>query len=150
MDGLNDVPSLTLFTVGRTPVTVGSLVAAVAVAVVGFVLARLTSQLIERLRRRAGSAGPSLYIVQKLASYGLVVAGVVAGVAMLGINLTTLAVFAGALGVGVGLGLQGIVKEFVSGLVLIFESSIRVGDYIELEGGGRGERAVGAAKRGVP
>ena len=63
---------------------------------------------------------------------------------MLGINLTSLAVFAGALGVGVGLGLQGVVKEFVSGLLLIFEGSVQVGDYIELEGGGRGEvREVG-------
>ena len=46
--------------------------------------------------------------------------------------------FAGAIGVGVGIGLQGVVKEFVSGLVLIFDRQANVGDFIELEGGHRG------------
>jgi small-conductance mechanosensitive channel len=47
-------------------------------------------------------------------------------------------VFAGALGVGIGLGLQGVVKEFVSGLVLIFDRVLNIGDYIELPNGTRG------------
>lgn len=138
MDEIDGVTRFTLFMVGRTPVTIGSLVAAVLVAIAGFVLARIVGHFLRRVRTNARN-GASLYIVEKLATYGLVIAGLVAGVNMLGINLTSLAVFAGALGVGVGLGLQGVVKEFVSGLVLIFEGSVQVGDYIELEGGGRGE-----------
>lgn len=63
---------------------------------------------------------------------------VVAGLSTVGLNLSSLAVFAGAIGVGVGLGLQGIVKEFVSGLVLIFDRVLNVGDYVELEDGKRG------------
>jgi small-conductance mechanosensitive channel len=63
---------------------------------------------------------------------------IIAGVSTLGVDLSSLAVFGGALGVGVGLGLQGIVKEFVSGIVLIFDEELRVGDYIELESGQRG------------
>ena len=50
-----------------------------------------------------------------------------------GLNLSSLTVFAGALGIGVGLGLQGVVKEFVSGLFLIFDRMVSVGDYIEIE-----------------
>lgn len=140
MNELDGIPKLTLFMVGRTPVTVGSLVGALAIAVACFLLARLIGAAMRRMRlRRTQSSGASIYIVERLLVYGLVVFGVVAAVNMLGINLTSLAVFAGALGVGVGLGLQGIVKEFVSGLVIIFEGSVQVGDYIELEGGGRGE-----------
>ncbi len=138
MGELDGVTRFTLFMVGRTPVTIGSLVAALVVAAVGVILARVVGHGLRRARARARN-GASLYIVEKLATYGLVIAGLVAGVNMLGINLTSLAVFAGALGVGVGLGLQGVVKEFVSGLVLIFEGSVQVGDYIELDGGGRGE-----------
>lgn len=139
MDGFEELPGFVLFMIGRTPITVGSLVAAFGVAAGGFVLAKVFGDILRRVRGRAGQAKASLYIIEKVATYGLVIAGLVAGVSMLGINLTSLAVFAGALGVGIGLGLQGVVKEFVSGLVLVFEGSVQVGDYIELEGGGRGE-----------
>lgn len=138
MEELDRIPGLVLFSVGRTPVTIGSIVAAVAVAAAAFILARVLGAALRGLRSRSRNAA-SIYIVEKLTTYGLVIAGLVASITMLGINLTSLAVFAGALGVGVGLGLQGIVKEFVSGLVLIFEGAIQVGDYIELERGGRGE-----------
>ncbi len=71
--------------------------------------------------------------------------GVIAGLSTAGLNLSSLAVFAGALGVGVGLGLQGIVKEFVCGLALIFDPNVRVGDFVEIEGDVRGEVAeIGA------
>lgn len=139
METLDGVPHWVLFTIGRTPVTLGSVAAALAVAAAGFLLARAAGHVIARIRGRARNGGASLYIVEKFASYGLIVAALVTAVNMLGINLTSLAVFAGALGIGVGLGLQGVVKEFVSGLVIIAEGSLQVGDYIELDGGGRGE-----------
>ena len=138
MDEFDRLPELTLFSIGRTPVTVGSVVAAVGVALAAFILARILGAGLRKLRGRSRNAA-SIYIVEKVTTYGLVIAGIIAGVTMLGINLTSIAVFAGAVGVGVGLGLQGIVKEFVSGLVLIFERAVEVGDYIELERGGRGE-----------
>jgi small-conductance mechanosensitive channel len=134
------IPRLTLFSIGRTPVTVGSLVAAILVVFAAFFLARLIGSILRRVRAKSrGRATAPIYIVEKLGTYGVVIAGLVVAVDMLGINLTSLAVFAGALGVGIGLGLQGIVKEFVSGLVLIFEGALQVGDYVELERGGRGE-----------
>lgn len=54
---------------------------------------------------------------------------------MLNIDLTTLAVFSGAVGIGVGFGLQKITSNFISGLILLFEKSARVDDLIELDGG---------------
>ena len=66
------------------------------------------------------------------------VLGIVVGLSTLGLDLTSLAVFAGAIGIGLGLGLQGIVKEFVSGLVLISDRALHIGDYIELPDGTRG------------
>jgi small-conductance mechanosensitive channel len=56
----------------------------------------------------------------------------------MGVDLTSLTVFAGALGVGVGLGLQGIIKDFASGVSLVFERLVAVGDFVELPNGGRG------------
>ncbi len=54
---------------------------------------------------------------------------------LMGINLTALAVFGGALGVGLGFGLQSIASNFISGVIIIFDRSLSVGDYIELEDG---------------
>lgn len=54
---------------------------------------------------------------------------------MLNIDLTTLTIFSGAVGIGVGFGLQKITSNFISGLILLFEKSARVDDLIELDGG---------------
>jgi len=54
---------------------------------------------------------------------------------IMGINLTTLAVFGGALGVGLGFGLQSIASNFISGIIILMDRSLTVGDYVELEDG---------------
>jgi len=138
MEHLSDLRSLVLFAIGRTPVTLGGVLAGLFVAFVGFTAARIAGVALRRLRARARHGREALYIVEKIATYGLALIGVIAGLSTVGLDLSSLAVFAGALGVGVGLGLQGVVREFVSGLVLIFDRVLNVGDYVELEDGKRG------------
>ncbi len=58
---------------------------------------------------------------------------------LMGINLTALAVFGGALGVGLGFGLQSIASNFISGIIILLDRSITVGDYIQLEDGRSGK-----------
>lgn len=138
LEKLEHLDKVVLFTIGKTPVSVGGLIAALLTIVIAFVAARLISEALKRVRDRARRGTAALYIFEKLSTYGLIVFGIIAGVSTLGVDLSSLAVFGGALGVGVGLGLQGVVKEFVSGIVLIFDEELRVGDYIELESGQRG------------
>ncbi|WP_199554011.1 mechanosensitive ion channel family protein [Sandaracinobacteroides hominis] len=104
-----------------------------------FILVKIFQVSFEHARKRFRNGAQFIYIVEKLGSYTLILAGILAAISSLGVSLGSLTIFAGAIGVGLGLGLQGIVKEFVAGIVLIFDSSIEVGDFIELEDGIRGE-----------
>jgi small-conductance mechanosensitive channel len=56
----------------------------------------------------------------------------------MGINLTALAVFGGAVGVGLGLGLQSIASNFISGIIILLDKSLTIGDFVELEDGKKG------------
>ncbi len=58
---------------------------------------------------------------------------------IMGINLTALAVFGGAVGVGLGFGLQSIASNFISGVIILLDRSVSLGDYVELEDGRTGE-----------
>lgn len=115
------------------------LVMGVIIVVLAFVLAGVIGRVIRRMRERAVKASAAIYVAEKMASYSLIVLGLMLALSVTGINITSLAVFAGAIGVGVGLGLQGIVKEFVSGLVIIFDPSLDVGDFVQIDDTLRGE-----------
>jgi small-conductance mechanosensitive channel len=73
------------------------------------------------------------YAVSSLLNYIIVSLGFVLALGTLGLDVTKLTVLAGALGVGIGFGLQNVVNNFVSGLILLFERPIHVGDVIEMD-----------------
>ncbi len=72
------------------------------------------------------------YAVARVISYLVFVLGLIVGLQSLGLNLSSLIVVGGALGIGVGLGLQAIVSNFVAGLILLLEQPIKLGDRIEV------------------
>ncbi|MDO1558201.1 mechanosensitive ion channel [Brevundimonas sp. 2R-24] len=135
LEGLDDAAILRL---GGATLTVGGLVSALLIITVFWIISALAVRGIRRARRKAQRTAGALYLLEKLVGYGLIVAGLMLGLSAAGLNLSSLAVFAGALGIGVGLGLQGVVKEFVSGVFLIFDRMVSVGDYVELAAGQRG------------
>jgi small-conductance mechanosensitive channel len=81
-----------------------------------------------RMRIAAGKS----YAISSLLHYFILALGFTAAIAALGVNLTKLTVLTGALGVGIGFGLQSVVNNFVSGLILLFEQPVHVGDTIEV------------------
>lgn len=137
---IQDISHIQLFRLGTSVVTVGGVFGALMLVVLFMAASWIIGTALKRIRgrQRLGQGAAALYITEKVLSYGLVVFGLVAGLSSLGIDLSSVAVFAGGLGVGIGLGLQGIIKEFVSGLTLIFDRAIQIGDYVEMHDGTRG------------
>ncbi len=85
----------------------------------------------EELYPRIGVEHGLSYAISSLLHYSILGLGFVLGVAALGVNLTQVSILAGAFGVGIGFGLQSVVNNFVSGLILLFERPIHVGDTVE-------------------
>ena len=71
--------------------------------------------------------------IKKLIHYSLLLFGIMMAISLIGLNLTSLAFLTGALGIGVGFGLQNIVNNFVSGLMLLFERPFKVGDMVVVD-----------------
>jgi len=74
------------------------------------------------------------YALSSLAFYIILAAGLLWGILVTGFELSVLTVFAGMAGIGLGFGLQDVVKNFVSGLILLIERPVAVGDFVEVEG----------------
>ena len=128
-----------VFEIAGSSITLGELISAGVILCAAALLSWVITRTLRRMRSRASRTAGALYLLEKLAGYGILVAGIMFALSAAGVNLSSLAVFAGAIGIGVGLGLQGVVKEFVSGIFLIFDRMISIGDYVELQGGARGQ-----------
>jgi small-conductance mechanosensitive channel len=82
---------------------------------------------------RSDELSPSLRVlIGKVVKIGLIALAVLASVSAIGVDLTALTVFSGAVGVGIGFGLQKVVSNFVSGIIILLDKSIKPGDTISL------------------
>ena len=138
-NALSDYLDITLFHIGDTPVTFGSILKMLLILVLGFALSWLIRHMLEHLKNyRQYAKSPAMYTLGRLLHYIIIFVAVLAAFSSIGLDFRSFALIAGALSVGIGFGLQSIVNNFVSGLILLFEGSLRVGDYIELDTGLRG------------
>ncbi len=121
------------FTFGETRFSVLSLVELTTSIVIFIVLANWLTRFIESRTRRSQYLNPSMRVVltktSKFVIYGLAILFALTAV---GIDFTAFAVFSGAVGVGIGFGLQKIFSNFISGFILIFDRSIKPGDVITI------------------
>lgn len=109
-------------------------------AVVLIWAAALVARVVESRVRSSNRMTPSVRgLFGQLIRIAIIGAAVVFALGIVGINLTAFAVFTGALGVGIGFGLQSIFSNFVAGILIIIEKTLKVGDFVDLESGVRGE-----------
>jgi small-conductance mechanosensitive channel len=124
-----------LFAIDNADVTVGQLVIALLMLVVGVVVARVVSayvgkRALPRFRIERGAAAA----IQTIVYYLLLTIGVMLAVNTAGVPMTVFTIFGGALALGIGFGSQNIVNNFISGLILLIERPIGVGQLVEVGG----------------
>ncbi|MCW6052988.1 mechanosensitive ion channel [Lyngbya sp. CCAP 1446/10] len=123
-----------LFYIGDTHLSISAIVQLIILAIFSFFIARLLSEGIKRsLLVRMGLDRGSREAISTIISYILATLGCIFVLQSAGINLTSLTVLAGVVGIGFGFGLQNLASNFISGLTLLFEHQIRVGDFIEID-----------------
>jgi small-conductance mechanosensitive channel len=131
--------SAALFRIGDAPVTAYGLLRVALFFVLAVGLSRLLRHLLARFDARTpGRSSAGLYTVGRLFHYVLIASALLVGLASIGLDFSQVALVAGALSIGIGFGLQSIVNNFVSGLMILFEQNLKVGDVVELDSGVRG------------
>ena len=133
VDGAKNVLGRPLFTVGPMAVSPAFLIKAIIFILLLIFIARKSRRLLRLyvLNRFSLEEGHK-YALETATQYVVFIAGLAVGLESAGINLNSLALLGGALGIGVGFGLQPIVNNFVSGLVLLFEGPVKVGDRVQV------------------
>ena len=117
--------------IGNTEVTLGALLASVIVFGLGYAGARLFQGWLDaQVLQPAGISGGVRQSIRTGVGYVGIMVAALAAFSYAGFNLSSLAIVAGALSVGIGFGLQNLVNNFVSGLILLAERPIRIGDLV--------------------
>jgi small-conductance mechanosensitive channel len=130
-----------LFKLGSTPITPVRLIGIVAISVFVIWGSKFVEGSVRKLvRRRSDHFSESAsYALARIIRYFVVVIGLVAGLAAVGVDITSLTIVGGAIGIGFGFGMQALIANFVAGVVLLLDRSLKVGDFIDLQSGVRGE-----------
>ncbi|MDE2310576.1 MAG: mechanosensitive ion channel [Betaproteobacteria bacterium] len=120
-----------LLSIGKTDLTL--------LRLLGLLLIIVSTQQIAKIAKRSISkhnsdmSNPGVYLLSRLAGYFIWLIGALIGLNYLGFELSSFAFLGGAVGLGLGFGLQNILFNFAAGIIILFEKSIKVGDIVELQ-----------------
>lgn len=132
---IHDLLTATLFRLQETPVTLLSILIFIFFLIASVLIGRFIKNTLQKrvLPRFEIESGLS-YTLSRVTYYTIVSIGVLVSFQFVGIDLSSLAVIFGLLSVGIGFGLQNITNNFISGLIVLFERPISVGDRVEVGG----------------
>jgi len=132
-----------LFRVGETQVTLATLAVTLVLVLGIWWLAMVLERALLRVARRKGAEEhpaqlARMHLLSRLVRYTVWVLGTVVVLNHAGIDLSSIALLGGAVAFGLGFGLQNVFSNFISGIIILLEGTMRVGDFVDLESGVRG------------
>jgi potassium-dependent mechanosensitive channel len=130
--------------IGSINVSVGRILSFLIAVWVSLLFSRFLRFVLEEDVYHHFRLGPGVpYAISTMLHYAILFLGFVIALGTLGIDLGQITILAGALSVGIGFGLQNVINNFVSGLILLFERPIKIGDVIEVSGNVGEVRRIG-------
>jgi potassium efflux system protein len=122
-------------TAGSSRISVVTILLAIPVVYLASWVSKLTRRFLDAtVLQKLTISDASRFTISSLVRYGVLVLAILIGLSIIGVNLSSLAVVIGALGIGIGFGLQNVVANYVAGLVIFFERPLKEGDRILVNG----------------
>lgn len=138
LETVNQWGTYRLFQLGDTAVTPYRLVGLVFILFLAWWGSLVLERGMQRMGRRDDGthmSESSIYALSRILRYTVWIIGSIAGLSWLGFNLQNLALVGGAIGVGIGFGLQNIFSNFISGIIILVEKTLKLGDFVDLQSG---------------
>lgn len=120
-----------VFTLGKYTLSVYEILAAALIIVIGIFISRMVKKLIYRSNKI--DVGKK-FAFSQIFHYVIIIFSFFLMMKSLGVNISPILVGSGALLVGIGLGLQGLFLDFVSGVIILFDRTVKVGDIVDIDG----------------
>ncbi|AQQ66528.1 mechanosensitive ion channel protein MscS [Microbulbifer agarilyticus] len=133
--GWRNLANYELFAISQQPITLKDIAQMILVIIGAWGCSRLLSLILRRMERRKRTSEQAAYALWRVLNYCIVLITIIILLTMVGLDTSKLTLIAGALSVGIGFGMQAIFSNFISGIILLFEQPLRVGDLVELESG---------------
>jgi len=135
VDSIQEKYNYTVFYLKEHPVTIGTLLKAVLTLVFAVLFSKYLRNMLSKgvfVSKRFSKS--SKYILFRLIHYVILIVGFLIALSIIGVDMTNITIVAGALGVGIGFGLQSVVNNIIAGFTLLFNRYIKVGDIVQLKG----------------
>ena len=128
---MKEILEYQIYQFGQYSLQVHNIIDVIVVVLLARFILFLTSKAIHKSNRLDTGAQ---YSIRQLVKYTLIVAGILLSITLLGFNLSALFVGSAALLVGIGFGLQHLFNDFISGIIILFDNTIKVNDVVEVDG----------------
>ncbi len=124
------------FSIADTEINLFRLIGLVIILVVVWRIGFMIERLISRIGHEQGKdSSPGWYALSRISRYLVWIIGLIIGMSYSGFNMASFTIIGGAIGVGIGFGLQNIISNFVSGIIILLERIIKVDDFVDLQSG---------------
>ena len=137
---LKDAATVPWFSIADTQINLVRLVGLLIILAAVWRIGVMIEKIIARLGREKNQAvTPGWYALSRMSRYAIWIIGFVVGLSYIGFDMASFTVIGGAIGVGVGFGLQNIISNFVSGIIILIEEIVKVDDFVDLQSGVMGK-----------